>query len=431
MGERLSASRLCALLAALLTLSPIVLAASSLSFSPSVINEGSIRTNATTLVVRLPVGPYEFNASMGADVKQLFISSTSGDSAFTMGWNFFFRNSLLPSAVTVSSNTTIAVSLQAMPVYEVPRTEVVQFVIPAAMLLNPPPGANFNGSWSIIGQNDCVLASPLAVVTGPTLVREADIVAGGVYINITLKGTVWAEPLNLQRFSEAFYASTSEHGWSAVVKPALDSAAATVYTKVSSTRMIIRLPPVSAYSLDSFDRESVYVAFSSVQIQTPAMDCGTELRVYNNAYNATAPPPATSGSKTKIWGWDYLNDNKVAGLKLYLFLAIVFMACCCLCIVGGGIKNRLARRKQVAPQLNDTWDPEMASFEKSRSDAGRGRSFKESDRRRSGRDRGRSYQDSRDDRDYGRSDGRSDGRGDGGRARSDRFGGSNGRRDRR
>eukprot|EP00030_Apusomonadida_sp_AF-17_P002634 a340557_282.p1 GENE.a340557_282~~a340557_282.p1 ORF type:complete len:461 (+),score=93.56 a340557_282:93-1385(+) len=385
-------------------------AAAALTFSPASVSESVLRSTQQTVTVRLPTSV--FQPTLSTTQLLWFVGNSSGSSTASTGWNAVLRPRLSGSSVAVNGSS-LTITVPAASTFEIPATETVTFVVPGWMIVG---GGNTTttGAWLVVGVQSCSVSSPL-LTTAPELFRETDIIAGGAFINITLVGTIWSPTLTNPFDVVAMFTTSGSvlsHGWQAEVLPALQAQSAETMRIVSSTFLVIQLPPIAAYTLDSYEHEALFVSFS--QALSGQLACPGELRVFNKNFNVSSSGDSAV-SKTKIWGMEYLTPRTpLMGLRVWVVVLILLCVCCSFCVVGGGIKNRCKRKAQVQPELPE-WDPEAAVLTKARSStmladefSGRSRSFRDRDRDRSGgrdRDRDRDRDRSRDrDRDSKRRD---------------------------
>lgn len=248
--------------------------------------EQEVRDGGGTIIVTLTSTTWVTAGATFDATRQDIIDGLDSAESETNGWNAQVRDQLSVTSVVRTSNTiaTITVSGTAVSNYQIDSNEVITVTVPAS--------ANDAGSPITAAPTITITAGSESAAVSGTLGADggtqAEIVAGGETIIVTLTGTKWVESGTVfdavrQGILDGFVSAQSEpNGWNA------QAFAVTDVARTSDTIVTVTLSAEPSYSIPSDETVTTTVTGAAI---------GGTFLAAPPTFNISSAPFVSSGTR--------------------------------------------------------------------------------------------------------------------------------------
>jgi hypothetical protein len=235
--------------------------------------EADIRTGGKTIILTVTNDTWVASGATFNAQRAAIIAGIDSAQAEAAGWDAVVKAGLAVGDVVRTSDTIVTITLPAFASFNITATETVTATVPAAALTS--------AGVVVASPTFTVAVVPFATITGTAVgCTEADIVAGGKTVIITLDSDTWvaagatfdAQRQNIINGMDSAQAEAT--GWDAVVKAGL---AVTTVVRTSDTVVTVTLSAFATYDITA--RETITVTVpstaltaASALVATPTFD---------------------------------------------------------------------------------------------------------------------------------------------------------------
>lgn len=223
--------------------------------------EAQIRTGGKTIILTLTADTWVAGGATFNAQRQAIINGIDSAQAESTGWDAVVKAGMNVEDVVRTSPTVVTITLEAFPTYSITAQETITAIIPAAALTGASP-ITASPTFTV----DVVKAVALTG-TATAGITEANIVAGGKTIILTLHGDTWvtaganfdAQRQNIINGIDSDRAEAA--GWDAVVKA---TAAVTDVVRTSNTVCTVTLEAFATFNITGVETVTATVPATAV-----------------------------------------------------------------------------------------------------------------------------------------------------------------------
>ncbi|MHC4609509.1 MAG: LamG-like jellyroll fold domain-containing protein, partial [Planctomycetota bacterium] len=224
--------------------------------------ETDIRTGGSSIILTLAGDTWVAAGAAFDAERQNIIDGLTSAGAEANGWNNVVQVGLNVTDVVRTSNTVVTVTLPAFAAYDITATETITATVPASALVTS------SSPYVASPTFDVTAVTPTAALSGTvTDDSEADIVAGGSTVILTLTNDTWvaagaAFDAERQNIIDGLVSAQSEaSGWNNVVQAGLN---VTDIVRTSNTVVTVTLPAFPTYNITATETITATVPASAL-----------------------------------------------------------------------------------------------------------------------------------------------------------------------
>lgn len=236
--------------------------------------EAHIVSGGRTIIITLTGDTWVASGATFDAQRQAIIDGIDSGAAEATGWDAVVKAGLAVGDVVRTSDTIVTVTLPAFASFNITATETITVTVPSAAL-------TLAGGALVASPTFTVAVVPFATLTGTAVgCGEADIVAGGKTVILTLNGDTWVAAgatfeAQRQNIIDGLDSAQAEAtGWDAEVKANL---AVTDVVRTSDTVVTVTLSAQAAYDITA--RETITATIpataltgNAALVATPSFD---------------------------------------------------------------------------------------------------------------------------------------------------------------